>query len=115
MGEGNFTQRGEDRERMYVKTSICTSMYVWEIKHNVLIIGIFKGIIDQESVFNTKEQTKKSRLAWIEIDIDGNIYTLHSVITIWPTYSEIIICFGVQWHQNITGSKRPKKALTSHN
>ena len=47
-----------------------------------MIIGIFKGIIDQEFAFSTKEQTKKSRLAWIEIDLDGNIYTLHSLITI---------------------------------
>ena len=80
-----------------------------------VIIGIFKGIIDQESVFSTKEQTRKSRLAWIEIDLDSNIYTLHSVITIWPTYDEIINCFSVQGRQNNTGSKRPKNAFTSQN
>ena len=50
-----------------------------------------------------------------KIFIDSNIYTLHSVITIWPTYDEIIICFSVQEHQNNTGSKRPKNALTSQN
>ena len=50
---------------------------MWEIKQNVFIIGIFKGIIDQEFAFSTKEQTKKSRLAGkLEIDLDGNIYTL---------------------------------------
>ena len=47
-----------------------------------MIIWIFKGIIDQEFAFSAKEQTKKSRLAWIEMDLDGKIYTLHSVITI---------------------------------
>ena len=31
----------------------------------MVIIGIFKGIIDHEFAFSTKEQTKKSRLARI--------------------------------------------------
>ena len=33
-----------DRERIYVKTSICTSFCVWEIEQNVLIIGILRWI-----------------------------------------------------------------------